>query len=140
MDNRALALDEFQMQAQRLCDKEDVRENNSSVHAKAIHGHQCDFSGELWRLAQLQHGDLFANSQIFALIPACLSHNPYGRVRSLFAPARLHKHGIVNGRLSVDTRLPNHVNTPPLICIDLVGKSGLFFVEQIAAAAGHLTH
>ena len=91
MDNRPLALGEFQADAHWFERQQDVGEDDCRVDLIPPDRLDRDFRSHFRGLAHLQEGILGPDLAVFRQVPACLAHHPHGGAIYRLAPASLDK-------------------------------------------------
>ena len=90
-NRRAVARGEFQPDAERLQNQQNVGEQNRRVHPEAFHRLDGDLRGQVGRLAEFEKRDARAQRPIFGHVAAGLAHEPDGRERRRLPSTRPQK-------------------------------------------------
>ena len=90
-DHRPFAPDELQSHAQRLCQEQDVGENDRRIDPEAVHRQHRHLGCGLGRLAEVEEAEPFADRPVFGEVAAGLPHQPRRRVLGRLAPAGAEK-------------------------------------------------
>ena len=98
VDDRPFALGEFEVEAQRLEDQQDVGEEDRGVDAQPLGGGDGDLGGQVGVLAELEERDLRPDLAVFGHVPARLPHQPDRRDVGRLAAAGLEE-GTVAARV-----------------------------------------
>ena len=98
MDDRPFALGEFELEAKRFQDQEDVGEEDGGVDAQPLGRGDRHRRGQLGAFAQLEERDLGANRPVFGHVTAGLPHQPDRRDIGRLATARLEEWGVPQRR------------------------------------------
>ncbi len=77
-DRRPVALDEVEVEPHPDEGREDVGEDDRSVDAEGVDGHEGHLSRELRRPDELEHRVLLAKGPVLGHVPPRLTEQPYG--------------------------------------------------------------